>query len=42
MDIQEIRKEIDRVDDQFVKLFNERMHLSSQIAEVKRERICRS
>ena len=37
MDIQEIRKEIDRVDDQFVKLFNERMHLSSQIAEVKRE-----
>ena len=38
MEIQEIRKEIDRVDDQFVKLFNERMHLSSQIAEVKRER----
>lgn len=37
MDIQEIRKEIDRVDDQFVKLFNERMHLSAQIAEVKRE-----
>ncbi len=37
MDIQEIRKEIDRVDDQFVKLFNERMHLSSQIAEAKRE-----
>lgn len=37
MDIQEIRKEIDKVDDQFVKLFNERMHLSAQIAEVKRE-----
>ena len=37
MDLQEIRKEIDRVDDRFVKLFNERMHLSAQIAEVKRE-----
>ena len=37
MEIQEIRKEIDRVDDRFVKLFNERMHLSAQIAEVKRE-----
>lgn len=37
MDIQEIRKEIDGVDDRLVKLFNERMHLSAQIAEVKRE-----
>lgn len=37
MDIKDIRQEIDQVDDQLVKLFNDRMHLSAKIADVKRE-----
>ena len=37
MDLNEIRKEINRVDDQLVKLFVERMELASQVAAYKRE-----
>lgn len=37
MDIKDVRQEIDKIDDQLVKLFNDRMHLSGKIAEVKRE-----
>lgn len=37
MDLTEIRKEINRVDDQLVKLFVERMELASQVAAYKRE-----
>ncbi len=36
MDIQEIRKQIDQVDDQLVKLFVERMGLSAQVADYKK------
>ena len=37
MDLTEIRKEINRVDDQLVQLFVERMELASQVAAYKRE-----
>ena len=37
MDLNDIRKEINRVDDQLVKLFVERMELASQVAAYKRE-----
>ena len=37
MDLNEIRKEINRVDDQLVKLFVERMELASQVAAYKKE-----
>ena len=36
-DLQDLRKRIDSVDDQLVKLFQERMHISSEIAEFKKE-----
>ena len=38
MDISELRKDIDRIDDQLVKLFVERMEVSAKVAEYKRER----
>ena len=37
MDINELRSQIDNVDDQLVKLFVERMNLSAQIADYKKE-----
>ena len=37
MEIQELRNEIDKVDDQLVKLFVERMNLSAKIADYKKE-----
>lgn len=37
MDIKDVRKEIDQIDDQLIKLFNDRMHLSAKIADLKRE-----
>ena len=37
MDLSEIRQEINRVDDQLVKLFVERMELASQVAAYKKE-----
>ena len=38
MDLTQIREEINRVDDQLVKLFVERMELASQVAAYKKER----
>jgi len=38
MDITELRKEIDRIDDQLVRLFVERMQVSEQVAQYKKER----
>ena len=35
MDLKEIRKEIDTVDDELIKLFKKRMELSAQVAEYK-------
>ena len=37
MDIKDIRDRIDNVDEQLVKLFVERMQLSAQIADYKKE-----
>ena len=37
MDIQELRKDIDRVDEELVELFRRRMQTSVQIAEYKKE-----
>ena len=37
MDIQELRNEIDTIDDELVKLFCRRMDVSAQVAEYKRE-----
>lgn len=37
MDLNELRVEIDKVDDQLVRLFCERMQLSAQVADYKRE-----
>ena len=37
MDIQQLRNEIDAVDDSLVKLFSQRMELSAQVADYKRE-----
>lgn len=37
MDISELRKQIDLVDDTLVKCFVERMHLSAQVADYKKE-----
>ena len=37
-DLQDLRKRIDSVDDQLVKLFQERMHISSESAEFKKEK----
>lgn len=36
MNLSEIRKEIDAIDDQLVKLFCDRMQLSAQVADYKR------
>ena len=38
MDISELRTEIDQIDQQLVKLFCQRMNLSEQVAQYKRER----
>lgn len=38
MDIQDLRKEIDNIDDQMVRLFCQRMEVASQIAAYKKER----
>jgi len=38
MDITELRNEIDQIDDQLVKLFVQRMEVSEQVAQYKRER----
>ena len=38
MDITELREEIDKIDDQLVKLFVQRMQVSEQVAQYKRER----
>ena len=37
MDIKELRQQIDQIDDKLVQIFNERMNVAAQIAEVKRE-----
>ena len=37
MDIQELRAQIDRVDDELVRLYGERMELARQIGRYKRE-----
>ena len=37
MDLKDIRSQIDQIDDQLVKLFVQRMNLSSQVAEYKKE-----
>ncbi len=37
MDIKELRQEIDRIDDQLVQLFAQRMEVSAQIADYKKE-----
>ena len=37
MDIQELRKQIDRVDDELVRLYGERMELTRQVGRYKRE-----
>ena len=37
MDLNDIRKEIDGIDDQLVKLFVERMNLSAQVADYKKQ-----
>ena len=36
MDIQDLRKEIDLIDDQLVKLFTQRMDVAARIAEYKK------
>ena len=36
MDLSELRKEIDRIDNQLVKLFVERMRVSAGVADYKR------
>lgn len=38
MDIGEARKEIDKIDDELIKLFEKRMLLSAQIAEEKKKK----
>ena len=38
MDITELRGEIDRIDDELLKLFCARMDISAQVADYKRER----
>ena len=37
MDINELRQEIDRIDDQLVRLFAQRMDVSVKIADYKKE-----
>ena len=37
MDLQESRKKIDKIDDELVKLFEERMAVSAEVAEYKRQ-----
>ena len=37
MDIQDLRNEIDTIDDQLVKLFAQRMDVASRIADFKKE-----
>ena len=37
MDLKELRKQIDAIDDQLVKLFIERMNVSAQVADYKKE-----
>ncbi|MGM9601301.1 MAG: chorismate mutase, partial [Faecousia sp.] len=37
MDIQELRGQIDNIDDELVKLFGKRMEISAQIADYKKE-----
>ncbi|MCL2130773.1 MAG: chorismate mutase [Treponema sp.] len=38
MDLEELRREIDRIDDKLVELFEKRMDVSSTIAGFKKER----
>ena len=38
MDLQELRTEIDRIDDQLVKLFAERMEIAAKIGDYKKQR----
>ena len=38
MDITELRGEIDKIDDELLKLFCARMEISAQVADYKRER----
>lgn len=38
MELQELRQEIDRIDDQLVRLFNDRMAVAAKVAEYKRQR----
>ena len=38
MDITELRSEIDKIDDELLKLFCARMEISAQVADYKRER----
>jgi monofunctional chorismate mutase len=37
MDIQDMRKEIDTIDDQLVQLFTQRMEVAARIADYKKE-----
>ena len=36
MDLTEIRQEIDKIDEQLVTLFTQRMNLSAQVADIKK------
>ena len=38
MDLEELRREIDRIDDKLAELFEKRIDISSKIAEFKKER----
>ena len=38
MDLKDYRKQIDEIDDQLVQLFRQRMEVSSDIAQYKKER----
>ena len=37
MDIQELRSQIDKIDDELVRLFGQRMDVAAQIADYKKE-----
>ena len=37
MDLQELRKEIDSIDDELVRLFGQRMEIAAKIADYKKE-----
>lgn len=40
MNLNEIRSEIDKIDDELVRLFCQRMHVAAQVADYKRPITC--